>query len=253
VSEWIRLGVGLAVLLATALVVARIGGIGRERDLLVAAVRAVVQLSFIALVLRGVFAAPALSAVVVTVMFLVAAWTAAGRLGRGPGVLRAVVLACGAGATVAIVVIVGLPTLDRTVRNLVAVSGIVIGGTMTGATLAGRHLNESLRRRRDEVEAWLSLGATPRQAVRDLARWSAAEALLPGLDQTRTVGLVTLPGAYIGALLGGASAAGAARFQVVVLVGLLCAQTVTVVVLMQLLGAPARLPPAEGHAATGRG
>ena len=47
---------------------------------------------------------------------------------------------------------------------------------------------------------------------------------MPALDQTRTVGLVTLPGAFIGALLGGASAVGAARFQIVVLVGLLCAR-----------------------------
>ena len=29
------------------------------------------------------------------------------------------------------------------------------------------------------------------------------EAIIPALDQTRTVGLVTLPGAYIGVLLGG--------------------------------------------------
>ena len=61
---------------------------------------------------------------------------------------------------------------------------------------------------------------------------------MPALDQTRTVGLVTLPGAFIGALLGGASAVQAARFQIVVLVGLLCAQTITVVLLTYLLGAP---------------
>ena len=141
-----------------------------------------------------------------------------------------------------ITIIVALPTLDRNVRTFVAVSGIVLGNTMTGATLAGRHLNEGLRRRRDEIEAWLSIGASNRQAVRDVARAAASEALVPGLDQTRTVGLVTLPGAFIGALLGGASAVGAARFQIVVLVGLLCAQVITVSLLTYLLGAPSTLP-----------
>jgi len=53
------------------------------------------------------------------------------------------------------------------VRTLVAVSGIVFGGTMTAATLTGRRLQEGLRRRRDEIEAWLSVGATMREAVRE--------------------------------------------------------------------------------------
>lgn len=39
---------------------------------------------------------------------------------------------------------------------------------MTGATLAGRNLLAGLRARREEVEAWLALGATPRRAVSDI-------------------------------------------------------------------------------------
>jgi putative ABC transport system permease protein len=153
-----------------------------------------------------------------------------------------VALACGAGSALAIGVIVGLPVLSRDVRTLVAVSGIVFGGTMTAATLTGRRLTDGLHHRRAEVEAWLSLGATPREAVRDIARTSVFEALVPALDQTRTVGLVSLPGAFVGALLGGVSAAEAARFQIVVLVGLLCAESITATLLAYLLGAPRTLP-----------
>jgi putative ABC transport system permease protein len=175
-------------------------------------------------------------------MFGVATWTAARRLPALEHAGRAVVAACGAGASVTVGLICGLPVLDRDVRTLVAVSGIVVGGTMTAATLTGRRLVDGLRRRRDEVEGWLALGATPRQAVAAIARDAAGEALVPALDQTRTVGLVTLPGAFVGALLGGASAVDAARFQVVVLVGLLCAESITAVVLAHLLGAPRTLP-----------
>jgi putative ABC transport system permease protein len=211
----------------------------------VAAVRAAAQLTVVALALRGVFAAPVFVVLVLAVMFGVATWTAPPRLRGTPVAGRAVVLACGAGAVVAVGTICGLPVLDRSVRTLVAVSGIVVGGTMTAATLTGRRLTEGLRRRRDEVEAWLALGATPRRAVQDIARDAAAEALVPALDQTRTVGLVTLPGAFVGALLGGASAEGAARFQLVVLVGLLCAESITAVLLAWLLGAPRVLPELE--------
>jgi putative ABC transport system permease protein len=244
-SEYVRLSVGLLALLIIAVAVSYVAGVRRERDLVTASVRAVLQLALVAAALRGVFAAPWLSAVVVAVMFSVATWTAARRLQMIPGSGRAVVYSCAAGSGVAIALIVALPTLDRNVRTFVAVSGIVLGGTMTAATLAGRHLDEGLRRRRDEIEAWLSVGASSRQAVREIARRAASEALVPALDQTRTVGLVTLPGAFVGALLGGASAVGAARFQIAVLVGLLCAQTITVALLMYLLGAPATIPAAE--------
>ena len=245
----IRLAIGLVLLLAIALAVLTIAQVEHRRGVVVAAARAVVQLAIVALALRGVFAAPVAVIGVIAVMFSVAVWTAARRLSGVIGnavALRAVTISCFAGASVAIAIVVGLPTLSRDVRTLVATAGIVFGGTMTAATLTGRRLNTALRERRDEVEAWLSLGATMRVAVRPLARMAIYEALVPALDQTRTVGLVTLPGAFVGALLGGVSASTAARFQIVVLVALLCAETITAALLAHLLGAPETLPAPEG-------
>lgn len=241
-SEWVRLVVGLLLLLIVGVAVARWAGLETTRGQVVAVLRAVLQLGIVAAALRGVFAAPLFAIAVVAVMFAVATWTSSRRLAGTPGAPRAVVLSCATGSGVAIAVLVGLPALDRDVRTLVAVSGIILGGTMTAATLTGRHLREQLVRRHEEVEAWLSLGATPRQAVADVARRAAREALVPNLDQTRTTGLVTLPGAFVGALLGGVSPLGAARFQVAVLVGLLCAQTITAVLVAHQLGAPEVIP-----------
>jgi putative ABC transport system permease protein len=250
VSADLRLGIGLAILLIVALTVLAIGQVPHRRAVLLASVRAAAQLSIVALALRGVFAAPIAVIGVLLVMFSVATWTAGRRLAAHKHALRSVAIACLAGSAFTIGVIVGLPTLSRDVRTLVAASGIVLGGTMTAATLTGRRITAGLQARQAEVEAWLSIGATPREAVRDIAREAVFEALVPALDQTRTVGLVTLPGAFVGALLGGASAAQAARFQIVVLIGLLCAEAITAVVLAQLLGAPATLPSAMPPAQT---
>ncbi|WP_375502093.1 ABC transporter permease [uncultured Jatrophihabitans sp.] len=238
----VRLAVGLVVLAAITVAVLTYGHIPLRGAVLRASGRAVVQLAVVAAALRGAFAYPPAAAGVVAVMFTVAVGTASRRMTGHPRALRAVTLSCAAGSLVVVGLVVGAPILQRDVRNLVAVAGIVIGGCMTAATLTGRRLADGLHRRRDEIEAWLSLGATPRQAVRDVARSAVVEALVPALDQTRTVGLVTLPGAFVGALLGGANATEAARFQVTVLVGLLCAQALTSVVLATLLGAPAQLP-----------
>ena len=243
-GPWVRLAVGAVILIAIAVVVLGLARVPQRRAVLTAAVRAALQLALVAAALRGVFAAPAAVVGVLAVMFGVAVWTASRRLAMLPGARTAVFLGCLAGSVVTIGLIVGLPVLDRTLRDLIAVSGIVIGGTMTAATLTGRRLHDGLVRRRDEVEAWLSIGATSRQAVAEIARSSVYEALVPALDQTRTVGLVTLPGAFVGALLGGASAIGAARFQLAVLVGLLAAEAITATVVVRRLGAPAVLPEA---------
>ena len=58
---------------------------------------------------------------------------------------------------------------------------------------------------------------------------------MPGLDQTRTVGLVTLPGAFIGVLLGGGTPLEAGAAQVLVLIGLLAAQAVTTATMLRLV------------------
>lgn len=209
---------------------------------LVAIVRGGVQLTVVGLALRGVLTAPPTVIAALTVMLTTASWTAASRLKALGHVKRIAVLCCASGAAVSLIPVFALDVLPFNARYIVALSGIVIGGAMTGTTLAGRHLLHGLIARREEVEGWLALGATPRQAVRDVARSAAAEALVPAMDQTRTTGLVTLPGAFIGALLGGADPTQAARFQLVVLAALLATQTVAATLVVHALGAPQQLP-----------
>ena len=90
-------------------------------------------------------------------------------------------------------------------RYALALGGIVIGNSMAIAALAGRSFNEAVIDRWDEVEGWLALGASPRQATRGMARGAVYSALIPSIDQTKTTGLVTLPGAFVGAIFGGLS------------------------------------------------
>jgi putative ABC transport system permease protein len=125
---------------------------------------------------------------------------------------------------------------------VVPVAGILVGGAMTATSLAGRRLREELVTRRGEVEAALALGLLPREAVLEIARPSAGTALVPPLDQTRTVGLVTLPGAYVGVLLGGGSPAAAGAAQLLVLIGLLTVEVGAVWIVTELVARGRVLP-----------
>ena len=120
---------------------------------------------------------------------------------------------------------------------VVPVAGILIGGAMTATSLAGRRALDELRVRHGEYEAALAIGLTDREAALEICRPSAGQALVPALDQTRTVGLVTLPGAFVGVLLGGASPVQAGIAQLLVLIGILAVQSLAVLVAVRLVAA----------------
>ncbi len=118
---------------------------------------------------------------------------------------------------------------------LIPVAGILIGGALTATVLGGRRALDELAARRGEVEAGMALGLLDRDARLEIVRPAASDALLPGLDQTRTVGLVTLPGAFVGMLLGGASPVEAGAVQLFVLVALMAVQVVAVATVLELV------------------
>lgn len=124
--------------------------------------------------------------------------------------------------------------------------GILIGGALTVTVLAGRRALDELTQRNGEVEAAMALGFLDRDARMEIARPAASEALLPGLDQTRTVGLVTLPGAFVGMLMAGASPVMAGAVQLFVLIALMAVQSVAVAVTLELVARHHLHRPAPG-------
>lgn len=237
-------GLALAVVLLAALAVGagRLGGLRQGRDVTVATARAVVQVLAVGLVLGAVLRTPALAPLYLALALGVASWTSARRLGS-LSTWPLTALAIGTGAAAACAVVLATGALPLHALQVVPFTAQLVGGAMSATTLAGRRLLDDVTDRWDLVEGWLALGATPARAVADLGRTAAARALAPALDQTRNVGLVTLPGAFVGLLLGGATPLQAARVQLLVLVGLVAAETVAVVLTTRLLGARVRTRP----------
>jgi uncharacterized protein (TIGR00245 family) len=243
-----RLAVVLVALTAVAAVGGRLSGLGQDRAVAQAALRATVQLAAVSAVLLVVVDSLLLSTAFVLVMLTVATVTAAGRAtGRGlraPGAprrLAAAALPIIGGATPVVALVLASGAVPLRGVAVIPVTGILIGGAMTATSLAGRRVRDELRSRRGEVEAALALGLLPRDAVLLVALPVASTALVPALDQTRTVGLVTLPGAFVGVLLGGGSPLQAGAAQLLVLIGLLAAQVLAVWAVVELVARGALL------------
>ncbi|MCO1656953.1 ABC transporter permease [Pseudonocardia humida] len=229
-------GLAAALLLLTvvAVVVTGLGGLGVGRAVGTAALRALAQLAAVSAIIVAVVGSLWLSAAFVLVMVGVAAFTSGRRMTPDrAGLLAVLPILAGAAPVVAIVLATG--AVPPTGIALVPVCGIVIGGAMTATSLAGRRALDELATRRGEFEAALSLGLLDRDAAMLVTRPSGAQALVPALDQTRTVGLVTLPGAFVGVLIGSGDAVQAGAAQLVVLIGLLAAESVAVLVTVELV------------------
>ena len=242
-SEFLPTIVGVAILVAVSIVVLWAYGAPHRFAPALAIARGTVQLAILSFILSGVITDPWWVALALVVMFVVAAATAARRLRwswRRFGLVSAA-MALGILPTAAVVFSTGAIAL--TARFALAIGGIVIGNSMTIATLAGRRFVEATNDHWEEIEGWLALGATRRESTLQLARNAVYSALIPSTDQTKTTGLVALPGAFVGAIFGGLSPLEAGRFQIVVLASIMAAGSITAVILVAAL-APIRRRPA---------
>ncbi|MFE7115990.1 ABC transporter permease [Streptomyces sp. NPDC057654] len=234
------LGVVLAVLLVAAVGIAAFArladgrGRGYARAIAASGARAAVQLAAVSYVIGFVVHSVPLLLAFIALMFLVAVRTSGRRItDNGTWWWTAVPIGAGVAPVVLALLLTGLVPLKGIA--LIPVTGILIGGGLTATVLGGRRALDELHTRRGEVEAGMALGLLDREARLEIARPAASDALLPGLDQTRTVGLVTLPGAFVGMLLGGASPVLAGAVQLFVLVALMAVQAVAVAAVLELI------------------
>ena len=199
-----------------------------------AAARAALQLAAVATVLAAAMSRLWSSLLVMVVMFLVAAVVAARRSQAEYGsALLAFALATGMLAVIPLLLATRVIPLAGVA--MVPIFGIVLGGTMTAVSVAARRALDELTLRAGEVEAAMTLGFTDRDGRMEVIGLSAADALLPNLDQTRTVGVVTLPGAFVGVLLSTGSPLQAGAVQILILLALLLSQTCAVATTIELI------------------
>lgn len=210
--------------------------LGLEQDLLVGTIRAAIQLLAVGYVLFWVFELENWWATLamLTVMITVAARNAAKR-GKGlPGVTARIATAL----VVTEVVTVGLMLLLRIIplmpQYIIPISGMVVGNAMVNSGLLLNRLKGEVDARRSEIEAWLALGASPRQAASGVLKTAIRAALIPSIDALKTVGLVQLPGMMTGQILAGANPIEAVKYQLLIMYSLSAAAAVCSILLGSL-------------------
>ena len=209
-----------SLLVAVAIVVSLVRRLGLERDLVVAALRAVLQLSLVGVALRLVVDDddPLIwSWLWVAAMLLFAADTVRRRADGGRRVFAIALVAFLGAAVVTLGVLFGLGVFEPTGRSIVPLAGMMVGNSMTATVLSARRLGEEIDDHTDLIEGRVALGATIDGALHPHIRSSLRTALVPQIETTKAVGIIFLPGAMTGLILAGVEPVEAVRIQTAVM------------------------------------
>jgi putative ABC transport system permease protein len=196
---------------------------GQSKDLFWSGLRMFVQLIVVGYVLHLIFALetalPVLLILIVMVGFAVQ--TIGARVKKKmPHFYRvvgtAILFGCGGMTFFFCSLVIGLePWYDP--RYLIPLAGMIIGNSMTGASLAVERLAAEFSERRDEIETALCLGGSI-QAVSETAVSSAFRAaLIPSVNAMAAMGLVFLPGMMTGQILSGTEPLIAVKYQIAIM------------------------------------
>jgi putative ABC transport system permease protein len=208
------------ILVAVALVLSLVRRLGVERDLIVAALRALVQLLIVGFALRIVVDDddPLIwTWLWVGVICVAAAWTVRRRASEVPHVMPLALASFAAASLVSLGVLFGLGVFEPKGRAIVPMAGIMVGNSMTATIIVARRIAAEARDHRDLIEARLSLGLSSHDAFAPHLREALRTGLVPQIETTKTVGLVALPGAMTGLILAGVEPVEAVRVQVAVM------------------------------------
>ncbi len=102
-------------------------------------------------------------------------------------------------------------------QYIIPLAGIVLGNAMNAAAIAGERLVSTINSSHLEIETYLSLGATPEQAVSQYRKDAIRAGLIPGLNQMILIGMVAIPGITTGQLLAAVKPLDAVSYEIVIM------------------------------------
>lgn len=200
-------------------------GLRLHRQLLVAALRMVVQLLLVGLLLRWLFASASAALTLAAIGLMMAATVREvavrprQRLRRwGNARIAAVVVSVASTSTVLLALLTAIrPTPWHDARYAIPLMGIVLGSVLNAASVALDSFLGELAGARQRIEARLALGTSLREALAPLMRDAVRKGLIPVINQMAAAGIITLPGIMTGQLIAGMDPLSAVKYQILLL------------------------------------
>lgn len=204
--------------------------LGFGKDIIVAALRAFIQLSIAGFVLTKIFDIDSIyvSLLAILIIILNASWNASKRGENIENSFRIALFSIGITTVIILGVLLFSGSLKFVPSQVIPITGMIVGNSMSAVGVAYSNLVNFFTDNYQRVQERLALGATPREASLGLIRQTISEGLIPTIDQAKTMGLVSLPGMMTGLLFAGVTPTKAILYQIMVMFVMIAAASITV-------------------------
>lgn len=108
-------------------------------------------------------------------------------------------------------------------RYMIPIAGMLLGNSMNRCIVTVERFYSSIRRDREGFAAYVTFGATVREAATPYLRSAYRAGIAPVLANAATMGLVSLPGMMTGQILGGSEPAVAIKYQIAIILAIFAA------------------------------
>jgi putative ABC transport system permease protein len=219
---------GAIALCAAVVALCRWQAVRVEREAAVSMARGLVQMVLVGIVLAVLLHGSLLvGSLILLLMTVAAAVTAARRLKRMEGALLLCFWSIAAGAGTVIAVMLATRSLRADIAMLVPVGSMIIANAMNACAQAVERFRAEIVAHVGQIEAGLSLGAEPGVTVAPYLQSAVYASLLPRLDMMKSLGLVWIPGVMAGMVVSGASPVYAGIYQFIIVAMILAASGIT--------------------------
>ncbi|OLN22338.1 iron export ABC transporter permease subunit FetB [Domibacillus antri] len=193
--------------------------LGISKDIVIASIRAFVQLMGIGYLITLVFSikSPVVFTLLILLMIIIAARTCARRGGVFHHSFRIAFFAIITAEIVSVIIWILFDIVSYEAQYILPMSGMIIGSSMVAVSLTFDRLKREFDSTKEMIMGKLALGATNRQASQDLIEAEVKASLIPNVGAMKVIGLVQLPGMMTGAIIAGASPVIAVKYQLVIL------------------------------------
>lgn len=214
--------------------------LGLLKSLIWGTIRTFVQLTLVGYALTYIFKVNNLGLIIIiiTLMCYIASRTAVKRVPNVPNYPTMLAFASLLASTYLVgAIVIGLvisPEPWYSARIAIPIFGMILGNSMNGIALSLDRLYSEVRAHSSEIEAMLTFGATPWEAIHPCVREAIKAGMTPTINSLMIVGLVSLPGMMTGQILGGAAPQEAVRYQIVVMLMVAAAVAIGCLILVGL-------------------
>ncbi|MBN6094173.1 iron export ABC transporter permease subunit FetB [Staphylococcus saprophyticus] len=189
------------------------------KDLLIATVRAIIQLIILGFLLHFIFGVNQTWLLIVFVLVIIinASWNT---ISRASPVMHHVFwisfVAIFVGVALPLIGVVLTGAIEFKPNEVIPIAGMLGSNGLIAINLAYQNLDREFVKEMSQIESKLALGANPKLSSKETIRNSVKTAIVPTIDSVKTYGIVSIPGMMTGLIIGGVEPLQAVKFQLMV-------------------------------------